>query len=102
MGSIRMRVLKICDRYPKSIFIAATSGRDHFWPGPGRFLLDAGSGPIQYPEYLTYSDGYRYRVCVDISAVALVEARRRIGKQGLFVVADVSALPFAIVMFLKA
>ncbi|MGA9396648.1 MAG: class I SAM-dependent methyltransferase [Anaerolineaceae bacterium] len=60
----------------------------------GRFLLDAGSGPIQYPEYLTYSDGYSFRVCVDISAVALDEARRRIGSRGMFIVADVSALPF--------
>ena len=60
----------------------------------GRYLLDAGSGPIQYHEYLTYSEGYRYRVCVDISTVALVEARWRIGNRGLFVVADVSALPF--------
>jgi len=33
----------------------------------GKYLLDAGSGPIQYPEYLTYSDGYQYRVCADIS-----------------------------------
>src|SRR3989304_2617065 len=45
----------------------------------GKFLLDAGSGPIQYPEYLTYSQGYRYRVCVDISAVALQEARKALG-----------------------
>jgi ubiquinone/menaquinone biosynthesis C-methylase UbiE len=60
----------------------------------GRFLLDAGSGPIQYPEYLTYSEGYKYRVCADISKVALIEARKRIGRQGLYVVADVSALPF--------
>ena len=44
----------------------------------GRFLLDAGSGPIQYPEYLTYSQNYHYRVCADISMVALQEARRRI------------------------
>jgi SAM-dependent methyltransferase len=60
----------------------------------GRFLLDAGSGPIQYPEYLTYSQGYSYRVCLDISIVALKEARKRIGKQGLYVVADVANLPF--------
>ncbi len=60
----------------------------------GDFLLDAGSGPIQYPEYLTYSQGYRYRVCLDISSVALVEARKRIGERGLFVVADVANLPF--------
>ncbi len=65
----------------------------HLPPG-GDYLLDAGSGPIQYPAYLAYSEGYRYRVCADISIVALQEARRRIGEHGLFVVADVSSLPF--------
>jgi SAM-dependent methyltransferase len=60
----------------------------------GDLLLDAGSGPIQYDEYLTYSEGYHFRVCVDISIVAMMEARKRIGDKGLFVVADVSKLPF--------
>jgi len=65
----------------------------------GRYLLDAGSGPIQYPEYLEYSRGYHYRVCADISIVALQEARKRIGDgnsggRGLFVVADIANLPF--------
>jgi len=61
----------------------------------GKFLLDAGSGPIQYPEYLTYSKGYQYRVCLDISIVALEEARDRIdNSHGLFIVADVVNLPF--------
>jgi SAM-dependent methyltransferase len=60
----------------------------------GRFLLDAGSGPIQYEEYLEYSRGYQRRVCADISLVALKEARRRIGAHGLFVVADIANLPF--------
>jgi SAM-dependent methyltransferase len=61
----------------------------------GKYLLDAGSGPIQYPEYLTYSEGYQYRLCLDISIVALIDARERIGERGLFVVADVAHLPFA-------
>lgn len=60
----------------------------------GQYLLDAGSGPIQYPEYLEYSRGYRYRVCADISTTALQEARNRIGEHGLFVVTDVANLPF--------
>jgi SAM-dependent methyltransferase len=60
----------------------------------GRFLLDAGSGPIQYPEYLEYSHGYTKRVCADISIVALQEARQRIGEHGLFVVCDIAHLPF--------
>jgi SAM-dependent methyltransferase len=57
--------------------------------------LDAGSGPIQYPEYLTYSKNYDYRVCLDISRIALKEARERIGEHGLFVVGDIARLPFA-------
>ena len=61
----------------------------------GKYLLDAGSGPVQYPEYLTYSENYQYRVCADISITALKEARQRVGERGLYVVADVSRLPFA-------
>ena len=60
----------------------------------GKFLLDAGSGPIQYPQYLEYSSGYQYRVCLDISILALDEARERIGSHGLFVVGDAASLPF--------
>ena len=61
----------------------------------GKYMLDAGSGPIQYPEYLTYSEGYQYRVCLDISIVALMDARERVGAHGLCVVADAANLPFA-------
>ncbi len=61
----------------------------------GRFLLDAGSGPVQYEEYETYSANYERRVCADISIVALQEARRRLGAHGFYVVADVASLPFA-------
>ena len=60
----------------------------------GDLLLDAGSGPVQWPEYLTYSAAYRFRVCADISITALREARKRLGEKGLYVVADVAALPF--------
>ena len=60
----------------------------------GKFLLDAGSGPVQWPEYLTYSKDFEYRLCLDTSIVALKEARKRLGEKGLFVVSDVAALPF--------
>lgn len=68
---------------------------NRYLPPKGDLLLDAGSGPIQYPQYLTYSEHFRRRVCVDISIVALQEARKRIGEHGWFVVADVANLPFA-------
>jgi ubiquinone/menaquinone biosynthesis C-methylase UbiE len=66
----------------------------HIFP-TGRYFLDAGSGPIQYPEYVDYSNGYQLRVCADLSMTALKAARERIGKKGAFVVSDVSRLPFA-------
>src|SRR5215207_4574570 len=60
----------------------------------GKFQLDAGSGPVQYDEYKTYSQGYQKRDCLDISIQALREARNRIGEHGLFVVGDLANLPF--------
>lgn len=63
-------------------------------PNSGNYLLDAGSGPIQYPEYLEYSKGFGYRVCLDISMLALKEARQRIGDHGMYVVGDIANLPF--------
>jgi hypothetical protein len=65
-----------------------------FLPQSGRYLLDAGSGPIQYPEYLEYSKGYNFRVCLDISHLALMEARDRLGAHGLYVQGDIANLPF--------
>ena len=60
----------------------------------GKFLLDVGCGPIQYKEYLTYSEKYEKRVCADISLTALKEAKARIGDKGFFVVCDAANLPF--------
>jgi hypothetical protein len=48
---------------------------------------------------LEYSQGYTYRVCADISHVALLEARGRISDHGLFVVSDVANLPFKAAVF---
>lgn len=65
-----------------------------YLPASGKYLLDAASGPIQYPEYLEYSRGFNFRICVDISLRALRQARQRIGAAGLCVQADVTSLPF--------
>lgn len=63
-------------------------------PAHGRFLLDVASGPIQYDEYMTYSAGYEYRICADISLVALRKAREKLKEKGLYVLADITRLPF--------
>ena len=71
-------------------------------PLEGKYFLDAGSGPIQYPEYLEYSRRYRFRVCLDLSRRALRGARERVGERGLFVVGDVARLPFQLGIFTGA
>ena len=65
-----------------------------YFASGGKYLLDVGCGPIQYKEYLTYSENYKKRVCADISLTALKEARKRIGDKGFFVVCDAANLPF--------
>ena len=65
-----------------------------FLPGSGDRILDAGSGPIQYPEYLEYSQGFSKRVCVDLSQHALDEARKKLGDHGEYVRASLLELPF--------
>jgi len=62
-------------------------------PQTGRYLLDAASGPIQYPEYLSYSEGYEYRVCVDLSFLALKAARKNLGDKGIYLQCDITNLP---------
>jgi len=60
----------------------------------GKYFLDVASGPIQYAEYLTYSKDYDIRICVDISVLALKEARKKIGNKGAYILADITNLPF--------
>jgi ubiquinone/menaquinone biosynthesis C-methylase UbiE/uncharacterized protein YbaR (Trm112 family) len=63
--------------------------------GRGRLLLDAASGAIPVPEYLSFSENYDTRVCVDFSIAALTEAREKLGKRGLYVLGDITRLPLA-------
>jgi SAM-dependent methyltransferase len=54
----------------------------------GEKLLDIGCGPIQYLEYLNYSNEYQYRYCVDFSATALSQARTKLGDKGRYFQGD--------------
>jgi len=60
--------------------------------GGGKYLLDIGCGPIQYPEYIEYSRNFEFRVCVDLSEEALKLARSKIGAHGKYIVGDYLAL----------
>ncbi len=62
-------------------------------PESGKFMLDAASGPIQFDEYLQYSENYDYRICVDLSFQALSEARKKLGDRGIYLLCDMTNLP---------
>jgi SAM-dependent methyltransferase len=64
-------------------------------PTLGRRLLDMASGPVQYPEYLSYSEGFATRVCVDLSQRALDMAKSRLGARGEYHVGDFLDLEIA-------
>ncbi len=59
----------------------------------GKYFLDVASGPITHPEYLSYSNGFDIRICVDLSFLALKEARKKLGDKGIYLLADITNLP---------
>lgn len=61
----------------------------------GRYFLDAACGALAHREYLPWSAAFDARLCVDISSLALDEARSKLGSHGLFVQANIAELPLA-------
>lgn len=64
------------------------------FPG-GRYFLDAACGALAHREYLPWSSKYAARICVDISSLALSEARAKLGPHGCYVQANIVELPLA-------
>lgn len=82
----------VSSQYMRTSF--ARSSR--FYAPTGKYLLDIASGPIGLPEYMKLCDGYEYRVCVDISINALIQAKMNIekaGKQGIYICGDITNIP---------
>lgn len=59
----------------------------------GKYLLDAGSGPIPHEGVLAYGDRFQRRVCVDLSVQALHFARKKLGNHGIYLQGDLTRLP---------
>lgn len=57
-------------------------------PASGNRIIDMASGPIQYPEYQTYSEGFALRTCIDLSQRALDGARQKLGGRGEYLCGD--------------
>jgi len=70
-----------------------------FFKNGGLYFLDAGSGAIPHKIEMDYSVNYKRRVCVDFSLTALKEARKKLGSKGLYVLSDITRLPFKDTVF---
>ncbi len=83
---------EVSSKYIKNSFAKAS----RFYPKHGNYILDIASGPIGLPEYMSLSDGYNYRICVDISINALIQAKINIdnaGKKGIYICGDITNIP---------
>jgi len=82
----------VSEEYLKKTF---TKASQHY-PSKGEFLLDIASGPVGLEEYMHLCDGYEYRVCVDISVNALLEAKSNLEKakkNGIYICGDITNIP---------
>lgn len=59
----------------------------------GQYILDVASGAIPNDEFLTYSDNFQVRICMDFSLLAMQEAVRRLDGQGVFILGDMTNMP---------
>lgn len=83
---------EVSSTYIKNSFTKAS----RYYPAHGQYILDIASGPIGLPAYMSLSDGYDYRICVDISVNALIQAKINIekaGKKGIYICGDITNIP---------
>lgn len=65
-----------------------------YLPG-GEYLLDVASGSVPNDEYLSFSNRYGVRICMDFSIQAMKEAARRLKGKGIFIQGDMTEIPIA-------
>ncbi len=83
---------EVSSKYLRNSFNRAAK----FYNTNGKYLLDIASGPIGLPEYMSLAEGYEYRICVDISINALIQAKINIElaqKKGIFICGDITNIP---------
>lgn len=94
-GERYIDAIKFTDRRPvvKEYHRRCDMRVSRYLKSEGVYFLDAASGPISNPEYLNYSKGFEFRICVDLSFLALKEARAKLGDKGIYLLADITSLP---------
>lgn len=66
---------------------------ERYFSGGGRFILDAGSGPLIDEEVVRFGDRFDHFICTDLSTRALNAAREKLGDRGVYLKSDITNLP---------
>ena len=67
-------------------------GERYFSKG-GRYILDAGSGPLIDEAVVAFGDRFERFICTDLSTRALSAARAKLGERGIYLKSDITNLP---------
>jgi hypothetical protein len=62
----------------------------------GKYYVDVACGSVAFKEYIQLAEGFEYRVCVDQSLNALLQAKQNLhqyGQNGIFICGDLVSLP---------
>ncbi len=62
----------------------------------GKYYVDAACGPVAYKEYIQLAEDFDYRICIDLSVNALLQAQQNLSlakQSGIFICGDLTALP---------
>jgi len=62
-----------------------------YFKSGGENFMDADCGAMPRPEM---AEGFQNHICFDISITGLKEAKRKLGDSGIYILGDLSALPF--------
>jgi len=80
----------VSDEYIRNSFTKAKK----YLNSNGKYLLDIASGPIGLKEYIDLSENFEFRICVDISVNALIQAKHNYShKKGIYICADICNIP---------
>ena len=70
-----------------------------YFQSSGIAMLDCASGPIQYKEYVSYSNDFDKRYCVDLSEEALKKAKAKLPNKVIPICGDIREINFCSLKF---
>ncbi|MDZ4691922.1 class I SAM-dependent methyltransferase [Terricaulis sp.] len=66
---------------------------ERYFSGGGKYILDAGCGPLVDEEVVAFGDRFERFICTDLSTRALNVAREKLGDRGIYLKCDITNMP---------